>query len=90
MRISMAGILGLGLLFSSLGIRPVQLITLAQLTNGILLPLLSAYILWLINKPSVMGGYSNSRQLNLLGILIWLITLILGSLSVAKVFGWIG
>lgn len=90
MRISMAGILGLGLLFSSLGIRPVQLITLAQLTNGILLPLLSAYILWLINKPSVMGGYSNSRLLNLLGILIWLITLILGSLSVAKVFGWIG
>jgi hypothetical protein len=33
MRISMGVIVGLGLLFSSFGIKPVQLITLAQLAN---------------------------------------------------------
>lgn len=89
MRISIIGILGLGLLFSSLGIKPVQLITFAQLANGILLPLLSAYILWLVNKKSVMKSHQNNLWLNILGTGIWLITFLLGGMSVGKVMGWI-
>ncbi len=84
-RITIFAILGLGLIFSSLGIRPVQLIIFAQLANGILLPLLSAYILWIVNKPQVMGKYCNSWKLNILGIGIWLITLVLGISSVIRV-----
>jgi manganese transport protein len=89
MRISIICILGLGLLFSSLGIKPVQLITFAQLANGILLPLLSAYILWLVNKKSVMQVNVNSLLLNIIGVVIWLITLALGLMSIGKVVGWI-
>jgi manganese transport protein len=88
MRISIICILGLGLLFSSFGIKPVQLITFAQLANGILLPLLSAYILWLVNKKSVMLGNVNSMFLNFIGGVIWLITLALGMMSIGKVLGW--
>jgi Mn2+/Fe2+ NRAMP family transporter len=88
MRISIIGILGLGLLFSSFGIKPVQLITFAQLANGILLPLLSAYILWLVNKKSVMKSHQNTFWLNVLGTGIWLITFLLGGMSVGKVMGW--
>lgn len=88
MRGSIALVLGLGLVFSSFGIRPVQLITLAQLANGILLPLLSGYVIWLVNKKSLMKGFQNSLALNLISIAIWLITLGLGFLSILKVFGY--
>lgn len=86
MRWSIMIILGLGLIFASLGIKPIQLITIAQLANGILLPLLSAYVIWLVNKKSLMGEFRNSLWLNLLSLIVWLITLLLGGLSVMKVF----
>lgn len=87
MRISIVGILGLGLVFSSFGIKPIQLILFAQLANGVLLPLLSGYILWLVNKKSVMGTYTNRVWMNVLAFAIWLITLLLGGMSVWKVLG---
>ena len=86
MRISIIGILGLGLVFSSFGIKPIQLILFAQLANGVLLPLLSGYILWLVNKKSVMGENVNSLWMNVIAFGIWLITLVLGGMSVWKVF----
>ena len=79
-------ILGLGLVFSSLGIKPVQLISAAQIANGILLPILSAYILWLVNKKSIMKNSVNNLSMNIIGGLIWLITLILGSWTVFRIF----
>lgn len=85
MRLSIIVILGLGLVFSSFGIKPIQLISWAQVSNGILLPLLSAYILWLVNKKSVMKDHINTLSMNIIGGLIWFITLILGIWSVFKV-----
>lgn len=87
MRISIVGILGLGLVFSSFGIKPIQLILFAQLANGVLLPLLSGYILWLVNKKSVMGTHTNGVWMNVLAFTTWLITLLLGGMSVWKVLG---
>ncbi|MFC0262569.1 Nramp family divalent metal transporter [Fontibacter flavus] len=87
MRWSIGLILGLGLIFASLGIRPVQLITIAQLANGILLPLLSGYVIWLVNKKSIMGEFKNTIFMNVLSLMVWLITLLLGVLSVMKVLG---
>jgi manganese transport protein len=87
MRISIVGILGLGLVFSSFGIKPIQLILFAQLANGILLPLLSGYILWLVNKKSVMGMHTNKVWMNVIAFAIWLITLLLGGMSVWKGLG---
>ncbi|MCS4432815.1 Nramp family divalent metal transporter [Aquiflexum gelatinilyticum] len=87
MRISIVGILGLGLVFSSFGIKPIQLILFAQLANGVLLPLLSGYILWLVNKKSVMGTHTNGVWMNVLAFAIWLITLLLGGMSIWKVLG---
>lgn len=84
MRISIVVILGLGLAFSSLGIKPIQLILFAQLANGVLLPLLSGYILWLVNKKSVMGTHTNKVWMNALAFATWLITLLLGGMSVWK------
>lgn len=87
MRISMAGILLLGLVFSSFGIKPLLLISAAQVANGALLPLVSAYILWLANKKSLLGNATNGRIFNLLAIGFWLVTLVLGGMGVWKVLG---
>ena len=88
MRITMAVIVGLGLLFSSLGIKPVELITLAQLANGILLPLISGWIIWIAAQHSVLGKFKNTPLVTGIASIIWLITFVLGMKSVGTVFGW--
>lgn len=88
MRFSMGAIVGLGLLFSSFGIKAVQLITLAQLANGILLPVISGWIIWIAAQHAVLGKNKNTPLATGIAIFIWLITLILGIKSVGTVFGW--
>lgn len=88
MRITMLSIIILGVVFSSLGIRPVQLITLAQLANGILLPLISGYILWIGSQHYLLGKHRNSLALRIAGVFIWLITFGLGLKSISLVFNW--
>ena len=87
MRISMGIIVGLGLLFSSFGIKPVQLITLAQLANGILLPVISGWIIWIASQSSVLGKFKNTPIKTAIAGFIWLITLTLGLKSIGTVFG---
>ncbi len=82
MRLSMSTIVGLGIVFSSLGIKPIELITLAQLANGVLLPLISGWIIYLASKKSILGNYRNSSLRSLIAGLIWVITLILGLKSI--------
>ena len=89
MRITMLIIIGLGVLFSSMGIRPVRLIILAQLANGILLPLISGWIIWIGSQHKLLGKHKNSWTLRSLGILIWLITFGLGMKSISLVFNWL-
>lgn len=87
MRLSIAGVLLLGLTFSSLGIKPLLLISTAQVANGALLPLVTAYILWLVNKKSLMGKATNSLWRNIVALGFWLVTLVLGAMGVWKVLG---
>ncbi|RAI94062.1 Nramp family divalent metal transporter [Algoriphagus yeomjeoni] len=88
MRISMGVIVGLGLLFASLGIKPVQLITLAQLANGVLLPLISGWIIWIASQKEVLGNFRNKPSQTILAVLIWLVTLALGLKSILAVLGY--
>jgi manganese transport protein len=61
---------------------------LAQLANGILLPVISGWIIWIASQNSVLGKYKNSPVRTGIAGLIWLITLVLGLKSVGTVFGW--
>ncbi|MDA0315174.1 MAG: Nramp family divalent metal transporter [Bacteroidetes bacterium] len=79
MRASMGAILLLGILFSSFGIKPVTLITLAQLANGILLPLISGWLLWMSSSKRLLGTHALGIKGILFGTFIWMITLILAS-----------
>ena len=71
-------ILVLGVLFSSLHFKPIQIITFAQVANGLLLPIVALFLLWIVNKTSVLGKYKNSNLQNVFSIIIILITIILG------------
>lgn len=79
-------ILFLGVLFSSLKIKPIEIIKFAQITNGILLPIISGFLLWIMNKKIVLGKYSNNITQNIFGFIILVLTIFLGVKSIWKVF----
>jgi len=79
-------ILLLGVLFSSFKINPIEIIKFAQIANGILLPIIALFLLWIVNKSSVLGAYKNGLIQNIFSGIIIIITIILGFKSILKVF----
>ena len=79
-------ILFLGILFSSLNIKSIEIIKFAQVTNGILLPVISGFLLWVMNKKNVLGSYVNNNRQNVFGFIILGVTIFLGFKSIWKVF----
>lgn len=82
-------ILFLGVLFSSLGIKSIEVIKFAQIANGILLPVIAGFLLWIMNKESVLGVYKNTMKQNIFGVIILAIAIFLGAKSILKVFQFI-
>ena len=78
-------LIGTGLAVS--GVKPVQIIMLAQIANGILLPIIAASLLYAMNQKSLLGDRVNGIYSNVLGGLVVLITVMLGARLVLKVFG---
>jgi NRAMP (natural resistance-associated macrophage protein)-like metal ion transporter len=79
-------VLVLGVLSSSSGVKSIEIIKFAQVANGILLPVIAGFLIWIVNKKSVLGDYKNSLKQNVLGIIILSITIFLGLKSILKVF----
>jgi len=80
-------ILGLGVFFLSFNIRPIEIIKFAQVANGILLPFIAVFLLWIVNRSSVMGKFKNTLTQNIFGVLIIVLAVFLGAKSIFKVFG---
>lgn len=79
-------ILGLGVLFSSVGFKSIEIIKFAQITNGLLLPIIAAFLLWVMNKSSILGTYKNTVVQNSIGVIILGVAIFLGAKSILKVF----
>ena len=79
-------VLFLGVFFSSLGIKSIEVIKFAQVANGILLPVIVGFLLWIMNKESILGKNKNTIRQNILGVIILGITVFLGFKSIFKVF----
>lgn len=75
-----------GVVFSSFKISPIEIIKFAQVANGVLLPVIALFLLWVVNKTSVLGIYKNSVIQNIVSIAIILVTIVLGFKSILKVF----
>jgi NRAMP (natural resistance-associated macrophage protein)-like metal ion transporter len=79
-------ILLLGVLIASLGYKPINVIWVAQVANGILLPLIAIFLLWMMNT-NVVGQYKNTALQNVLGMMVVLVTLLLSGRSLMSAFG---
>lgn len=77
-----------GALASLLGYRPVELIFVAQIANGLLLPIVAVFLLKLANDRKLLGQYANGLKANILGVAILLITTALGFRLIARALGF--
>ena len=82
-------VLGLGVVFSSIGFKSIQIIKFAQVANGFLLPIIAGFLLWIMNKKSVLKNYTNSIFQNITGFVILGIAVFLGFRTVLKVLEFV-
>ena len=84
-------VLLLGVIFSSAGFKSIEIIKFAQVANGLLLPIIAGFLLWVVNKSNVLKEHRNTKLQNLFGVLILMTAILLGVKSLMKVFGisWI-
>ncbi len=78
-RAVMLACLGAGAAFALSGVRPVQLILLAQAANGLILPVIAAALLLALNDRVRLGAQANSWLSNAAGLLT---VLVCGALAV--------
>lgn len=80
-------ILVMGVVFLSFGIKPIEIIKFAQITNGLLLPIIAIFLLWVVNRTGVMGIHKNNLIQNCIGAAIILLSIVLGAKSILTVIG---
>ena len=76
-----------GLVFASLGFRPTAVILFAQVANGLLLPIIAIFLVWVMNDQKLLGNNTNRSWTNVFGILVVLITIALGVKGIGGVMG---
>lgn len=79
-------ILLLGVVVATSGYRPVSIIWFAQVANGILLPVVTCFLLWVMNSQQ-LGKHKNNPLQNILGFLVLLVTIGLSARSLSAAFG---
>ncbi len=79
-------ILGIGVVFSSIGFKSVEIIKFAQIANGLLLPVVAGFLIWMMNRTSLLGAYKNTVWQNVFGLVILVLSVVLGAKSILKVF----
>lgn len=82
-------ILALGVIFSSIGFKSIEVIKFAQVANGLLLPVIAIFLIWVMNKSNVLGKYVNSKLQNTLAVIVVLIAIFLGVKGILAVFNLI-
>ncbi len=80
------GVLLVGFVFAVTSTRPVALIVLAQAANGVLLPIVAGFLLYVANDASLLGERRNSPPQNILGLAVVVVTVGLGLRSVYLAF----
>ena len=76
-----------GFVLTLAGGSPTEAIVLAQAANGLLLPLIAVFLLFVVNDPKLMGAFRNRGRANLLGALVVLVVMGLGAYQLLRVFG---
>ncbi|WP_046003355.1 Nramp family divalent metal transporter [Pseudoalteromonas rubra] len=82
-------IIVIGAVLSMANIKPIEIILLAQFANGLLLPIIAGFLLYVMNNKRMLGKYSNTVVSNILGFSVLILTAMLGIRLIAKSLGWL-
>lgn len=80
-------IVAIGTGIALLGISPVELILIAQVANGLLLPIIAVFLLAAMNRKALLGAHTNGPVRNGLGLLVVLISAFLGLRLILRALG---
>ncbi len=80
-------VLLIGCLFALSGIQPITIILTAQFANGLLLPIIAGFLLYTMNDRKLLGEHVNGRAANVLGGLVFVISLGLGGRLILGALG---
>jgi Mn2+/Fe2+ NRAMP family transporter len=79
-----------GIVLAVLGTNPVAAIVFAQAANGVLLPIIAVFLLFVMNRSDLLGEFKNGIVGNILGVIIVLFAAFLGVRTILLAFGIIG
>ena len=74
-------IVAIGAIVSGLGLNPLTIILMAQALNGIILPVIAIYLVYVTSSKKQLGKYSNTSLQKWLGAFVALVTVVLGTSS---------
>ena len=77
-RIIWGSVLLVGVILATAGIKPIALIQMAQVANGMLIFIIAGLVLWMINQQKVMKGHVNTIWQNILGAIVLILSIIVG------------
>lgn len=80
-------VLFMGILFSSLDFKSIEIIKFAQVANGILLPVIAVFLLVVANNKRLLKSQVNGYLFNLITVIIILFTMFIGIKSILSVIG---
>jgi cation transport ATPase len=79
------GVLVVGLFFGLMEIKPIPAIILAQAFNGLILPFISIFLIYVINDPVLMGkNNANGWFSNILMAIVMWVTMVMGIISIVR------
>ncbi len=71
-----------------LNYKPVEIIFVAQIANGLLLPIIAFFLIKLANDSALLGRHINGWKGNIAGAIILIVTSMLGVRLIARALGW--
>ena len=77
-RVVWGSVLATGMVFGMLNVRPIPVIIMAQALNGLLLPMMTIFLLFAANDRALLGKFANGVLTNILTLVIVGITIFLG------------
>lgn len=69
----------IGIVVSAIGFNPMTILLVAQALNGIILPVVAIYVVYIASSKKILGEYRNSTLQKVLGWIVALVTVILGT-----------
>jgi Mn2+/Fe2+ NRAMP family transporter len=80
-------IIATGVVFSAFDYSPVEVIVFAQVANGVLLPIVAVFLIYVMNDDETLGEYTNGTWSNVLGGVVTLVVVWLGIRTLLSIAG---